>query len=70
LTADIQRAVPMRGFNNEWPIGTRFFVRQRNPEWGMVVIGPHPDAGMGVDPTCAKVLRTFDSYSEMRREWQ
>jgi hypothetical protein len=70
LTVDIKRAIPCRGFNNSWPSGTRFFVRQRQPDWGMVVIGPHPDAGLGVSPHCAKVLRTFDSYSEVRKEWQ
>jgi len=65
LTTDIELAIRQRFRNNSWSAGTRFYVRQEKPEWGMVVCSPHPDAGIGVPPEAAKIIQVFDSRRKM-----
>lgn len=65
LTIDIKLAIPQKFRNNHWSAGTRFLVKQEKPEWGMIVYGSHPDAGIGIPPGAAKIIQVFDSYLEM-----
>lgn len=69
LTEVIQLAIPQRYRRNEWKAGEEFYVRQGQPEDGMVALFCC-DAGIGIPPDCAEILEMFDSRQEAYHAWK
>jgi len=65
LIAAIERTIKIRTERNAWPAGTIFYVKQKQPSYGMVVYYPWTDEGIGISPEAAEILEKYESYQEM-----